>query len=586
MERTHQENAVEKTSGLIAIATKRRITIGMGLLAIIIFGMVSLGRLNVTLLPDLSYPTLTLRTELTGAAPEEIETLLTKPIEEASGVVKNLKKVRSVSRAGQSDVTLEFNWGTDMNLASIDVREKIDLLTLPDDAKKPVLLRFDPSSEPISRYALISGKNDKLELASKATSDKVLELKRLRRFAQERIKTDLEAVEGTASVKISGGYEDEIQITIDQDKLAQKGLSIEAVANTLQQENVNLSGGQIEEDSRRFQVRTVNQFKSVEDIANTIIAINSEGAGQVTYLRDIADVELSYKERKAIIRVDGREAIELAIYKEGDSNTVQVAKRIRKRIDNYASGIVKEVNKESDAIPGNSQAQAGGNRGGQRQVKKQSLPENSELKLLQDQSTFIASAISEVKQSAILGGILAILVLYGFLRDARSTIIIGLSIPVSVIGTFALMYRFDLSLNIMSLGGIALAIGLLVDNAIVVLENIAQKREQGLSRLAAARQGTQQVAMAVTASTFTTVAVFFPMVFISGVAGQLFKDQALTVSFALLFSLLVALTMIPMLSTIGTGQRFQEDALNQEELAKRKKTNILPLAFAKLFVLL
>ena len=582
---TRQEDSVVKATGLIGIATSRRVTIGMGILAIIIFGLVSLGRLNVTLLPDLSYPTLTLRTELSGAAPEEIETLLTKPIEEASGVVKNLKKVRSVSRAGQSDVTLEFNWGTDMNLASIDVREKVDLLNLPDDAKKPVLLRFDPSSEPINRYALVSGKEISSELNASTTSESVKELKRLRRFADERIKTDLEAIEGTASVKISGGYEDQIQILVDQDKLAQKGLSIQDIANKLQQENVNLSGGQIEEDSRRYQVRTVNQFTSVEDIADTIISINPDLPGQVTYLKDIAKVELGYKERKAIIRVDGREAIELAIYKEGDANTVQVAKRIRKRIDNYESSIdvAKKIAEaeEKDGDKKSANNNRGNNRGGFGQVKKQTLPENAELKLLQDQSTFIASAISEVKQSALLGGLLAILVLYAFLRDARSTIIIGLTIPVSVIGTFALMYKFDLSLNIMSLGGIALAIGLLVDNSIVVLENIAQKREEGLDRLASAIQGTQQVAMAVTASTLTTVAVFFPMVFISGVAGQLFKDQALTVSFALLFSLLVALTMIPMLSTLGTGKRFQEEALERDELLNRKKTNFLPLLLAK-----
>ena len=578
-----------KPNRLIEIATSRRVTIGMGILAILIFGLVSLGRLKLTLLPDLNYPTLTLRTELIGAAPEEIETLLSKPIEEASGVVKNLKKVRSVSRAGQSDVTLEFNWGTDMNLASIDVREKVDLLTLPDDASKPVLLRFDPSSEPISRYALISGQKEDSEQSSQNSEANVLALKRLRRFAEERLKTDLESIEGTASIKISGGYEDQIQILIDQEKLSQKGLSIQAIATKLQQENVNLSGGQIEENSRRYQVRTVNQFKSIADIANTIIAINPDQAGQVTYLKDIADVSLGFKERKAIIRVDGREAIELAVYKEGDANTVQVAKRIRNRIENYESDSekeakAKEVIEETDTPQGppNAQANQRGNRGGFGQIKKQQLPENSELKLLQDQSTFISSAISEVKQSAIFGGLLAILVLYGFLRDARSTIIIGLTIPVSVVGTFALMYKFDLSLNIMSLGGIALAIGLLVDNSIVVLESIAQKRDEGLNRLNAALQGTQQVAMAVTASTLTTVAVFFPMVFISGVAGQLFKDQALTVSFALLFSLLVALTMIPMLSTIGTSKRFQEDALQRDELLKRKKTNFIPLLFTKI----
>ncbi len=567
---------------LVDIATERRVTIGMAIVAIIIFGMVALTRLKVTLLPDLSYPTLTIRTELTGAAPEEIETLLTKPIEESSGVVKNLKRVRSVSKAGQSDVTLEFNWGTNMDLASVDVREKIDLLNLPDEAGKPILLRFDPSSEPIMRYALVSSdmsnKNDK-NTVSRSEDASVATLKRLRRFADERLKTDLESVEGTASVKISGGFEDEILITVDQDKLSQKGLSIQSIGDRLQQENINLSGGQIEEDSRRFQVRTVNQFESVEDIRNTIVAINDT---QATYLYEVATVEMLYKQRKAIIRVDGNEAIELAIYKEGDANTVQVAKRLRKAIDGYAAQKAAPEDQDSDendAKDTQGQQQAQQNQGGGQgfiAARKQQLPVGSQLKQVQDQSVFIADAISQVRSSAILGGLLAILVLYGFLRDARSTWIIGLTIPVSVIGTFFLMYQMDLSLNIMSLGGIALAIGLLVDNSIVVLENIAQKREQGQELIAAAKEGTSQVAMAVTASTFTTVAVFFPMVFVSGIAGQLFKDQALTVSFALIFSLIVALTLIPMLSTIGANRRYEQD--DELEFAQGKMPEHYSLA--------
>lgn len=557
---------------IVDIATERRVTIGMAIIAVIIFGLVALTRLKVTLLPDLSYPTLTIRTELSGAAPEEIETLITKSIEESSGVVKNLKRVRSVSKAGQSDVTLEFNWGTNMDLASVDVREKIDLLDLPDEAGKPILLRFDPSSEPIMRYALVASSDIQSVQNENSTSSEsikqdasVATLKRLRRYADERLKTDLEAVEGTASVKISGGYEDEILITVDQDKLSQKGLSIQGISSRLQQENINMSGGQIEEDSRRFQVRTVNQFGSIDDIRNTIIAINDT---QPTYLSEVATVEMLYKQRKAIIRVDGKEAIELAIYKEGDANTVQVAKRLRKQLDGYQAQKPAEQNNKQKDDKANAEKnkqnnqQAQQNRGGNQDFmasQKQKLPLGAELKQVQDQSVFIADAISQVRSSALLGGLLAIFVLYGFLRDARATWIIGLTIPISVIGTFFLMYQMDLSLNIMSLGGIALAIGLLVDNSIVVLENIAQKREQGLAQIQAAKQGTKQVAMAVTASTLTTVAVFFPMVFVSGIAGQLFKDQALTVSFALIFSLIVALTLIPMLSTLGANRRFDHD---------------------------
>ncbi len=504
---------------LIEIATERRVTIVMFTLAIVLFGMVSLTRLKVNLLPDIAYPTITIRTELTGAAPFEVENLLTKPIEEAVGVVRNVRLVRSVSRSGQSDVTLEFVWGTDMDLAGVDVREKVDILELPLEANRPLLLRFDPSSEPIMRLGLL-GKagEDPADPANVTEAD----LKALRRLAEDRIKNDLEAEEGTAAVKVSGGLEDEVQIQVDQEKLAQLGISIEEIAQRIRAENVNLSGGRLEEGSQRFLVRTINEFQTVEEFANAIVA---NVADRPVYLRDVATVTRGFKEREAITRINGRESVELAVYKEGDANTVQVAKRIDQRLE----GIRK------------------------------SLPDNLELVKVYDQSKFITSAVNDVNSAAISGGILAIIVLYGFLREARATTIIAISIPVSVIGTFLLMYTNQVSLNIMSLGGIALAVGMLVDNAIVVLDNIVRKREEeGLGVLEAARKGTAEVAAAVTASTLTTIAVFFPMVFISGVAGQLFRDQALTVTYSLVLSLIVALTLIPMLAALGTGSRYQD----------------------------
>ena len=491
---------------IVEFATRRRVTVLMLTVAIVLFGFVSLSRLNLNLLPDLSYPTLTVRTDLPGGAPLELETLVTRPIEEAVGVIRNVRQVHSVSRSGQSDVILEFAWGTNMDLAGIDVREKLDLLQLPLEASRPVLLRFDPSTEPIMRLALLD--------AADAAADPeaaVERLKALRRFADERLKPDLESVTGAAAVKISGGYEDEIQVFVDQGKLAQLDLSIEAVSRRLREENINLSGGRLEQGTQRFLVRTINEFSSVPQMADAIIA---NVGGSPVYLRDIARVERGYKDREAITRVNGRESVELAVYKEGDANTVQLAAGLRGRIDALGK----------------------------------SLPAGSQLELVYDQSRFISSAIGEVQQAAIIGGLLAILVLYLFLRDARATLITGIAIPVSVIGTFLLMYAYDLSLNIMSLGGIALAIGMLVDNAVVVLESIVRRSEQGLPRAEAARQGTAEVATAVTAATLTSVAVFFPMVFISGVAGQLFRDQALTVTFALLFSLVVALTLVPMLA--------------------------------------
>ncbi len=503
---------------LVEIATERRVTIVMFTVAILLFGAVSLSRLKVNLLPDLSYPTITIRTELTGAAPLEIENLLTKPIEESVGVIKNVRKVRSVSRSGQSDVTLEFLWGTDMDIAGIDVREKLDILELPLEAERPLLLRFDPSSEPIQRLALVDGSEAP---AAASLEDSAMRLRLLRRFAEDNLKNDLEGVEGTAAVKVSGGFEDEIQILVDEEKLAQLGISIDTVSSRIRAENVNLSGGRLEEGSQRFLVRTINEFQSVDEIADAVIATPS---GRPVYLRDIASVTRGFKEREAITRIDGRESVELAIYKEGDANTVQVANRITQRVE----------------------------------VLGDRLPANAELVSIYDQSTFISQAIGQVRSAALLGGLLAVLVLYAFLRDARATFIIGLAIPISVIGTFVLMYASDITLNIMSLGGIALAVGLLVDNSIVVLENIVRKKEQGLDVLNAARSGTSGVATAVIAATLTTVAVFFPMVFVSGIAGQLFRDQALTVTYALLFSLLVALTLIPMLAALRAGHRFSD----------------------------
>ncbi|MDH3746673.1 MAG: efflux RND transporter permease subunit [Gammaproteobacteria bacterium] len=499
---------------LIEIATERRVTIVMFTVAIGLFGMVSLARLNLNLLPDISYPTLTVRTELTGAAPIEIESLLTKPIEEAVGVIRNVRLVRSVSRSGQSDVTLEFAWGTDMDIAGVEVREKLDVLFLPLEAARPLLLRFDPSSEPIMRLGLLY--DEETAIGGKAGE---AQLKALRRLAEDRIKNELEAEDGTAAVKVSGGLEDEIQIQVDQQKLSQLGLSIREIAGRIRAENVNLSGGRLEEGDQRFLVRTLNEFQSVEEFADSIVAYVSD---RPVYLRDVATVERGYKEREAITRVKGRESVELAVYKEGDANTVQVANRLEQRLERV----------------------------------RESLPDNIELEKIYDQSRFISGAVNDVRNAAILGGIIAIIVLYGFLRDARATTIVGIAIPVSVIGTFLLMYLNGVSLNIMSLGGIALAVGMLVDNSIVVLENIVRKREQGEGILEAAQNGTAEVASAVFAATLTTIAVFFPMVFISGIAGQLFRDQALTVTFALAFSLIVALTLIPMLAALGTGSRY------------------------------
>jgi hydrophobic/amphiphilic exporter-1 (mainly G- bacteria), HAE1 family len=485
---------------LLALCTRRPVAVSMVTLAVMLFGSVALSRLPVTLLPDLTYPRLTVRTELPGAAPAEVETLLSKPIEEAVGAIKNVRRVLSVSRAGVSDVTLEFNWGTVMDYAVLDIREKLDALILPDEAIRPIVLRFDPSEDPILRMGLsLEGEVDQAAL------------KRLRRVAEDLIQKPLEAATGVAAVKISGGLEEEIEVRVDLPRLSQLNLTLEQVQTRLAEENANLSGGRVEEGTATYLVRTLNQFRSLEDMREVLVTTVD---GRNIYLGDIAEVIAGFKQREAIIRVAGREAVEIAIYKEGDGNTIAVADEVRRQIE---------------------------------RLEKQ-IPPELELKTLYDQSDFIRQAIAGVSNAALGGGILAVIVLYFFLRNAWSTLVIALAIPVSIVATFNLMYGAGLSLNIMSLGGLALAIGMLVDNAIVVLESIARRREAGDAPLVAAETGARTVAGAITASTLTTVAVFFPMIFVEGIAGQLFSDQSLVVSGALVISLLISLTLIPMLA--------------------------------------
>lgn len=506
------------------LAVKRPVTITMLVLAVMLFGMVGFSRLVVSLLPDLSYPTLTVRTENPGAAPAEIEQLISKPIEEAVGVVKGIRKLHSISKPGQSDLVIEFQWGTDMDLAIMELREKLDMVMLPVELRKPVILRFNPSLDPILRLS-ISG-----------DAQSYTQLRSLRTYAEEELKRALEPIDGVAAVQLSGGLEQEVQVLIDQQQAMLRDVTAEMITNRIKNENINVSAGRVYDGQQEFLVRTLNQFTYIEEIGDVII---KQDAGQTVYLRDIATVVDGVKERQDITRVNGNEAIEMALYKEGDANTVAVAKRVQAKI--------KQLQDE--------------------------LPENAELKILSNQAEFIEKAIDEVKQTAIIGGLLAIVVLYLFLGKFKPTIIIALAIPTSIIATFNLMFANNISLNIMSLGGIALAVGLLVDNAIVVLENIYRKKEQGQDVEQAAIEGTNEVSGAVTASTLTTLAVFAPLAFVTGFAGEIFSDQALTVTFALLASLIVALSFIPMLASrqfsIASG-----DAIENIEAEKPVKTGV------------
>ncbi|MCC5854896.1 MAG: efflux RND transporter permease subunit [Idiomarina sp.] len=513
------------------VAVHRPVTVVMFTLAIALFGMVALGRLPVTLLPDLSYPTLTVRTLYPGAAPAEVEQLINRPVEESLGTVRGVRTITSYARAGQSDIVMEFAWGTSMDMAAIEVREKLDMVALPLDIDKPVLLRFNPNMEPIMRLAL-SGSGD---------------LQTLRRYADEELKRDLESVSGVAAVRTGGGLEDEVQVLIDEQLTSQLNIDPDTIVQRLRAENVNQAGGRVQSGRQEFLVRTLNQFRSLEDIESIYIATRN---GIPIQLRDIAEVRLGHKDRTSISRVNGMEAIELNLYREGDANTVAVADAVRARLPHV----------------------------------QRNLPAGYQLELLADQSQFIRNAINSVRSNAVYGGLLAMLVILLFLRRLKPTLIISLAIPVSVVTTFFLMYAGNLTLNIMSLGGIALAVGLLVDNAIVVLENIERRRNEGDAVRTAAIEGTKEVASAVTASTLTTLAVFVPLIFVSGLAGQLFKDQALTVTFALIASLVVALTLIPMLAS--RGETIGESTTNLNALQRplpRKglKKIIIPFAWLR-----
>jgi len=484
--------------GFVSLAVRRRVAVLMAALAMAAFGVVGYQRLSLDLLPDISYPSLTVQTDFPDTAPAEVENLITRPVEEVVGVLKGLRSIHSVSRPGISEVTLEFDWGSDMDMLSLDVRETLDRLVLPEEAEDPVVLRFDPSLDPMMRIALGGTAN----------------LTESRRLADRKLKQAFETILGVASARVKGGLEEEIHVEVDQERLAALGLPLEQVRQVVGISNVNLPGGSLRGEESQYLIRTVNEFESVEEIAGLVL--RREG-NSILRVGDVADVRWGAREREEITRVGGVESVEISVYKEGDANIVTTARDVRERLP------------EMQAL----------------------LPEGYSLTLLFDQSRFIEKAVSEVRSAALVGGLLAIIVLFAFLRDFRSTLIIATAIPLSILATFIAMYRMDVSLNIMSLGGLTLGIGMLVDNAIVVLESVFRKRDEGLGLAKAAVEGTVEVGGAVAASTFTTVAVFLPIVFVEGIAGQLFGDMALTVTFSLLASLLVAVTLIPMLSALG-----------------------------------
>lgn len=483
---------------LADFSIKRPVTTLMIVFIILVLGFVSFTRLGIDLFPDMTLPVAAVITQYQGVAPEEMENLITKPIEQAISTIGNVKSIQSVTNQGLSIVIIEFNWGTNMDFAMLDVREKVDMIKayLPDDSSAPMIVKYDPSMMPVMQIALYGGSD-------------IVQLKKL---ADDVITDRLLRVEGVASVDTIGGREREIAIHVDPDKLAFYGISMTQISNVLKAENLNLPGGSIDQGKKEYLIRTTAEFEDISEIENLPITLPQGG---IVHLKDISRVEDTYKDVSTISRYNGKPSITLSIMKQSGSNTVQVSNLIKAEMEKL----------------------------------ERELPANVNLKPIFDQSEFIEMSIKNVSDNAVNGSILAVLVLYLFLRNVRSTLVIGISIPISIIATFVLIYFGKLTLNIMSLGGLALGVGMLVDNSIVVLENIFSHRQSGEDPIKAALSGTSEVGMAVTASTLTTVAVFLPMVFVQGLTAQIFKELALTVTFSLMASLAVALTLTPLLSS-------------------------------------
>jgi HAE1 family hydrophobic/amphiphilic exporter-1 len=497
---------------LARLAVNRPVTVSMFYIAVILLGAVSLRELSVDLLPDISYPRLSVITNYPGVAPEEVETLITAPLESAVSRIPGLRRVESVSKEGVSFMTLEFDWGTDMDFTMLHTREQLDNAKdrFPEDAESPTIIPLDPQSRPIMTLA-VSGDRSLLEL---------------KELSEELIKPRLEQIEGVGSAETTGGVEREIQVEADPKKLALYGLKVEDVAGRVDAFNHNLQGGTIRKGTFKFALRVVGEFESLDEIGEIGLLVTKEGG--IVRLRDVATVHDSIEERQGMTRLDGAESIGLLVRKESGANTVKVTKLVRE--------VVGQIRRESPGIT---------------------------LSVVSEQSKTIEDAIGAVKDELIQGAILAFLTLLIFLQEWKTPLIIGTVIPVSVIGTFSLLFFGNITLNIMSLGGLALGVGMLDDCAVVVSENIFRHRSLGKGSKEAAYIGTKEVGPAVVSTALTTIVVFLPVIYVRGVAGQLFKDTALTVAFALLASLLVSLTLIATLQSrefnfgIEKGGRWQ-----------------------------
>ncbi|WP_223700679.1 efflux RND transporter permease subunit [Sutcliffiella deserti] len=494
------------------LSVLRPIAMSMVIVLMLILGAVSMRSMTVDLFPELTFPIVAVTTTYEGAGPEEIENLISSPLENAMGTLPNVESITSISRTGGSLVLVSFTWGTNMDFASLDMRERIDSVRdfLPPGANMPRVLRFNPSDLPIVQLAIT-------DPSGEMTKAKIL--------AETEIEPQLNSVDGIASISVEGGAEKEVRITLDPNTLSSFDLSIDQLQQIIASENLNLPGGALTDQNQNLPIRITGEYESIFDIQSLPVP-TTKG---VISLDQLGEVKETLQPTTQLSYLNGEPAVGMSILKQSGSNTVTVANDINAKLEEM----------------------------------RKTLPEGVEIKQIFDQSQFIEQSIRAVTTNMIFGSLLAALVLYFFLRNMRSTLIILFSIPISIVTTFIFMYFSGQTLNLLTLGGLALGIGMMVDNAIVILENIYRLRQKGFSLKDAAIKGTGEVGPAIIASTLTTVIVFLPIVFVDGLAAQLFKPLALVVSFSLFASLITALIIVPLFSSLllkvnNKSSRFEE----------------------------
>ena len=506
---------------LVAFCIKHRVTTIMACVMVTIFGVMGFSKLPLALLPDIELPMAVVYCTYTGAGPQEVESLVTRTLESACASVSGMEELQSVSSEGSSIVMITFADGTNMDNALVDLREKIDLVKsyLPDDVSAPVVMSINVDALPVVQIAL-----------------KGTDLASLQTIAEDTLSPTLERIDGVASVDIMGGYANEIAVETHSDRLAGYGLSISYIAQILTAENIALPAGDVNSGANTLTVRTDGEFSSVEDVANCIIPLPTGGTVR---LSEVADVYVKAQEQSVIAKVDGQPCVILSVNKQSGVNTVQTAQRVGEALD--------ELTEENQAL---------------------------DWVLLMDQSDFINLAVDSAISNIILGVLLAALVLLVFLRDWGATLVISLAMPLCIVTVFLVMQLLDITMNMMSLGGVAMGVGMIVDNSIVVLENIFHYRADGFSSYEACTKGTGEVTLSISASTLTTVAVFLPIGLSGGIVGMLFSDFCLTICTLMLASLVVALTIVPLLSygLMGRGNRRLRELAAAMEAVEKKET--------------